>query len=302
LGKLGGPSSVAVLADAASSSQGPEQVAARAALYALRGPEIDQAIVSSLRSAAGRTKVELIIAAGERGIAAAADLLTEAVQDRDPEVHREALRALRHVAGPAQIPALLALVSQASAAADRREAAQTLGAVLKRSESAHAAAVISAYRGVSALPTRVALLEVMAQTSSDEALPVLRGALADPSPEIARAAILALAEWANPAPLADLLALARTQPNPTLQVLALRGYLKLLALPAQRPAAESARMLREGMQLARNPAEKRTVLSLVSAFPSEESLAIAKAALQDPAVAKEAQAALERTNSLLKFK
>jgi hypothetical protein len=151
------------------------------------------------------------------------------------------------------------------------------------------------------MPARLALLEVMGQTSSDEALSTLRAALKDRSPEVARGAILALSEWATPVPMPDLLAIAQSGANPTLQVLALRGYLKLMGLPSQRPATESAKMLAEVMHLAKQPAEKRTVLALLPTFPSKESLQIAEAATKDQDVGKEAKAAVDRINGLLKF-
>jgi HEAT repeat protein len=301
LGKLGDASSVTVLTEAAATSQGAEQASARASLYALRGSAVDKAIVSALESATGKTKVELIMAAGERGITTAADLLVQAVNDKDPDIHREALRALRNVAGPAQIPALLEILVKSSAASDRREAAQTLASVLKRSESARVDAVLSTYKSTTGMPARLALLEVMGQTSSDEALSTLRAALKDRSPEVARGAILALSEWATPVPMPDLLAIAQSGANPTLQVLALRGYLKLMGLPSQRPATESAKMLAEVMHLAKQPAEKRTVLALLPTFPSKESLQIAEAATKDQDVGKEAKAAVDRINGLLKF-
>ena len=301
LGKLGNSSSVPVLAEAAAASQGAEQAAAREALYTLRGRGIDAAIVSALGPATGRLKVELIMAAGERGITAASDLLIAAIQDKDADVHREALRALRNVAGPAQVPALLQLLVNAPTATDRRETTQTLASVLRRSESARVHAVVSAYQSAGNAPTRLALLEAMGQTSSDEALPTLRGALKDAAPEIARGAILALSDWASFAPLPDLLAVARSEANPTLQVLALRGYLKLMALPSPRPPAEGAKMLAEALQLAKQPPEKRTALSLLASFPCEESLQVAESAMKDPQVAKEAAAAVERINGLLKF-
>jgi hypothetical protein len=178
--------------------------------------------------------------------------------------------------------------------------AQTLASVLKRSEAANADHLVAAYRAAPPMPARLALLEVMGQTSSQLALPLLRAALADPAPEIARAAILALSEWATPAPLPDLAALARTQANPALQVLALRGYLKLLALPG-RPAAETAALLADAMSLARQPAEKKTILSMLAGVPSTESLKLARAATEDKEVAAEAAAAVEKINSLIKF-
>jgi HEAT repeat protein len=300
LGKLGDSSSVILLAKAAADSQGAEQSAARQSLYGLRGAGIDPALVAAIGSTSGKVKIELIGAVGERGTTAAADALIQAVREPDPDVRREALRALRTTAGPAHVPALLDLLLKASATPDRREAAQTLAAALRRLQPAPVGAVISAYQAAPALEARLSLLEVIGQTSSQEALPLLRGALKDPSPEIVRAAILALSGWDNPAPLTDLLAIAREGADPALQILALRGYLKLAALPAQRTASESARLLGEGMRLAHQPAEKRTVLSLLATYPCQESLEVAKASLGDEAVAKEAKAAVSQIENALK--
>jgi HEAT repeat protein len=301
LSKLGDASTISVLAEAAATSAEAERDAARTSLYSIRGPAIDPAIVSALQSASGKTKVELIMAAGERGIAPAADLLVKAVDEKDPEIHRESLRALRNVAGPPQIPALLQMLVKSTTTSDRRETAQTLASVLKRSEAANVDAVISTYKTTGEMPARLALLEVLGQTSSDQALPVLQAGLKDGSAEIARGSILALSEWGSPAPLPNLLSVAQSGANPTLQVLALRGYLKLIALPSERSVVENARMLGEAMQLAKQPAEKRTILSLLSTFPSKESLQVAEAATKDQAVATEAKSAVDRINGLLKF-
>jgi HEAT repeat protein len=302
LGKVGDRSSVLLLADAAANSQGAAQTAARNSLYNLRGASIDPAIVSAIGSSSGKVKVELIMASGERGSTAAADALVKAVQEQDPDVHREALKALKNVAGPAQVPGLVDILVNASTAADRRDASQTLALVLKRSQPPQIGAVLAAYQKTSAVPARLSLLEVMGQTASEQSLPVLRSALKDSSPEIARGAILALTDWADAAPMPDLLAIAKSDSSPALQVLALRGYLKLVALPSQRSDAESARLLAEAMNLAKQPAEKRQVLAILSNYPCKETLDIAQASLSDEAVAKEAKAAADKINSLVKYK
>jgi HEAT repeat protein len=299
--KLGGGEAVLVLVATAASTSGPEQAAAREALNLIHGTGSDEAIVKGLPTTQGRQKVELIMAAGERGVTAAAAALVEAVRDPNADVHRESLRALRNVAGPAHVPALLELLLQASTAADRREITQTLAFSLKRSESASADPVIRAYNSAPAMPARLALLEIMGQTSADPALPVLRSALKDPSTEIVRGAILALTDWGNPAPISDLLAIAQSSANPALGILALRGYIKLLGLPSTRSSAETAKMLGVALGLAKQPAEKRSVLSMLGNLPCKESLEIAEAARRDEAVAKEAKAAMDRIAGALKF-
>jgi HEAT repeat protein len=301
IAKLGDGAVVPLLAATAASTSGAEQAAAREALNLIHGTGSDEAIVKALPAAQGKEKVELIMAAGERGVTAAATALVEAVRDSNTDVHRESLRALRNVAGPAHVPALLELLLQASTPADRREITQTLAFALKRSESASAAPVIQAYNSGPATPARLALLEIMGQTSAAPALPVLRSALKDSSAEIVRGAILALTEWGNPAPIPDLLAITQSSANPALGILALRGYIKLLGLPSTRSSAETAKMLGVALGLAKQPAEKRSVLSMLGNLPCKESLEIAEAAQRDEAVAKEAKAAVERIAGVLKF-
>jgi HEAT repeat protein len=135
----------------------------------------------------------------------------------------EALKALKNVAGPAQVPGLVDILVNASTAADRGDASQTLALVLKRSQPPQIGAVLAAYRKNTAAPARLSLMEVMGQTSSEQALPVLRDALKDPTAEIRRGAILALTDWADAAPMPVLLDFAKTTANQSLQVLALLG-------------------------------------------------------------------------------
>ena len=336
LGKLGDESSVTILAEAAASGQGPERSAARRSLYSLRGAGIDRALISAMGSSSGRVKIELIMAAGERAATSAADALTRAARETDPDARRESLRALRNVGGAGQTPALLDLLLKASTTTERREATQTLATVLKRAQPAPLGAVISAYQAASGLNSRLSLLEVMGQTSSSEALPVLRAGIKDASPEIARGAILALSAWDNSTPLMDLLNFAKTLPRDleargpeaaeprtnlaragrggqggggrgappanNLQVLALRGVLRLVLLQPRRPASESGRLLAEAMGLASQNAEKLTILSLLPSFPSQESLEVARTAQRGAAVANEAKLALDQVTEALKLK
>jgi HEAT repeat protein len=299
LGKVGDENSVALLAESAAAGKGPVQTAARESLASLRGANIDAAIIKGIAASKGPLQSEFILAAGERRSPEAADVLTQTIRDPDPEVRRAALRALRKVAGPSQVTGLLEALKTTDAD-DREEAAQALAAALKKSQASDVNTVIAAYRSAGTVETRLALLGVLGQTSNAEALGVLRSALKEVNPEIVRGSILALTGWSDSAPMPDLLALAKNRGEPGLQILSLRGYLKLLALPSQRSHAESARLLGEAIQLAKEPAEKRSALAQLTAYPCEEALKIAETYLKDQTVAVEAKASVERIRNVLK--
>ena len=299
LAKLGDESNVLTLAEAAAERPGPEQDAARQSLGSLRGSKTDATIIEGIGSKRGKVRAELIVAAGERGIAAAADPIAKSLKDNDPDAQRAALRALRNVGGSAQLPMLLDLLAKASSTSDRREITQTLIAVVKRSEPAAINQVLSSYHDSSPVESRVSLLEVLGQSSNDSALPVLRNSLTDPNPEIARGAILALSNWENPAPLMDLQAIAKGGKDPVLKTLGLRGYIKLIGLRSPRPASDTVRLLSEALQLSKDPAEKRSVLALLPSYPSEQSLNLAETLLRDESVANEAKVAVGRLRNAI---
>jgi HEAT repeat protein len=301
IGLVGNASAVPVLAAIAAGDDTAEQAAARAALGRIPGKEADQAVADGIASAAPRVRLALIRAAGDRGAPAAAPVLLKMARDADPEVRRESLRALHDTGSANDIAGMVALVVTPVEAGDRSEAVKSLGAVLRRSDPSAIKAVVSAYTPARDPEARTALMQVMGQSGNAEALVILRAALNDPAGEseagagARRAAILALTEWPDVTPVPDLFATARSASNPAHQVLALRGALQLIALPApSRPPRESVKMLAEAMGMAKQSDEKRAVLALLPKFPVREALDLANASVNDREVAAEAKAAVSR--------
>jgi HEAT repeat protein len=298
LGGIGDASSVSTLAEAATNAPAEEQAAARESLAMLRGANVDTAVAAAIASSAGKMKLELIRAAGERASLESADVLMQIAQGSDAEAALAAIRALRNAANPEQAPALLDAVMKIANATQRREAAMTLASVMKRARKPAIGSVLAAFGSSADKPIKLTLLDVMGQVSADEALPVLRAGLKDPDPDIARAAILALTAWQTPAPLPDLLELARTDSNATRQILALRGYMKVVSMPSERSAGESVALLKQVWPLAKLQAEKRALLALLPLYPTAEALRMAEAAVGDAAVSREARTAADTIRGL----
>jgi hypothetical protein len=80
----------------------------------------------------------------------------------------------------------------------------------------------------------------------------------------------------------------------------LRGYLKLIAVPSKRTAPENVTLLREAMTLARQSAEKKTVLSLLPAYACNEALKLAEESRSDETVKMEAELAANRIRAALR--
>ncbi len=298
LSRIGDGASVMVLAQAAAASAGAEQSAARESLETIRGAEADKALADGIASAPGAPKLELIRAAGARNQVSAAGALLLAAKDSNQEVRRESLRALRTAAGPEQSAALLSILAATQDATDRRAAAAAVAAAVKRSP-AKVAEVVAAYDSSHDTPVRTALLDVMGQTTSDDALPTLRKALTSTDPEIVRAGILALSEWQSPVPMPDLLNLVKEGATPVQQVLALRGYIKLISAPSSRTIPQTVDLIVLAAGLAKQPEEKRSLLALLPFYPTRKALALAQSMVDDTAVTREARYAVTRVQLAL---
>jgi HEAT repeat protein len=292
LQRLGDASSVLPVAQRSAETSGDEQNAARQCLYGLHGTGVDRAVVESIPQAEPKVRVELIRAVAERNITQAADTLLTAAKDENATVRREAIRALRDIAGPERVPALIGLLLNVHGNADLTEAQHTLFSALKRSSQLHGPELVAAYRSASDPEKKSALLSVMGQAGIEDTLPVFREILEHNDDEARRSAILALSNWPTAEPATDLLEAAGQPANPALQILALRGYIKLVSQPGDRAASETAKLLERALRIARQPEEKRAILAALQKAPSEESLRLAREELSDPSVAQEAQIAV----------
>jgi len=298
---VGNASTVPVLASIAAGGDAAEQTAARTSLARMPGQDVDQAIASGIAGGDLKVRLELIRAAGERGTTAAAPALLKMAHDPNDDVRRESLRALRDTASANEISGLVALVTTPAKADDRTEAVRSLAMALRRSNPSRINDLVSAYASAGNVEARTALMQVMGQSGNAQALPLLREALKSQDADLKRAGILALSDWPDDAPLSDLFETTRTATDPAHQVLALRGALKLIALPAAaRPPRETVKLLAAAMSLAKQPEEKRSVLALLPNFPVREALDLAKASLDDKEVGEAAKVAVDRLARVVK--
>jgi HEAT repeat protein len=294
VGQLGDASSVSLLSGRAAQTSGDEQKAARESLYRLRGQQVDQAILAAIPSARGDVKIELIQSVGERNIVPGIPVLLETAKDADSKVQRESFKVLKTVADAKFLPALVELLIKTKSQSVRGEAEKTVAAVAHKIEQKdrQAEAVLAALAQVVDVEARCSLLSVLGRIGDNSALPELRKALADDNAKIQDAAIRALSDWPNPAPVDDLLKVAKTSDNQVHRILALRGFVRLLGLETGRPAEEMIKLYQQAMELAPDVPEKRKVLSGLANTKSLAALEMAATCLQDSTLQQEAEVAV----------
>lgn len=293
LGILGDVSTIDLLVQTAANKRGDEQKASQESLYKIRGEDIDKAIIEKIPEAEAKSKVELIIACDQRGIAGSVPVLIKAVQDSDGRVRAEAIKALRTLAGPENLTGLIELQLAASGG-DRGELEKTVVAVAGKMPEVkgRAAKVLAAMPEVKDTDARCSLLSVIGRIGDPAGLTVLREALADKDGKVKVAAIRALSDWPTAAPAEELLKIAKESEDQVQKTLALRGYIRLTGLASDKADVEVIKMYKEAMALATGPTEKRMVLSGLANVESLEALQTAGSYLDDGELKQEAEAAV----------
>jgi HEAT repeat protein len=290
---LGDVSSVDMLVAAAISSGGEEQKAAQESLYRLKGADVDEAILKKLPDAEPKAKVELVRSCEQRNIKASVPVLMETAKDADAKVRIESIKAMRALAGPQDIPALIEL-QLAATGNDRGELEKTVVVAAHKiaEDKGQGQAVLAALPAAKDVDARCSLLSVLGKIGDEAGLLVLRDALGDKEDKVKDAAVRALSDWPTAAPAADLLKVAQTSENQVHKTLALRGYVRLAGLKSNRPAEETMKMYKDAMALAADVSEKKMVLSGLGGTDSFEAMEMASSYLSDKELKDEAEAAV----------
>ena len=292
LGAVGDASCIPLLADAAATGAPAVKTVASQSLASLRGADVDAALIAAMKAAAPAVRAVLIEAVGDRRATTAVPALLGAASDADRSVSRAALKALGTLADERVLPALIAMLAAAESSADRSRIEKTLTKVVGNvaDRDAAAAPILAVLPKAQGKP-RAVLLAVLGKIPTEKALAALRTALNDPDEDAQDAAVRALAAWPDARPMADLLEVARTAKSPVHKVLALRGFVDMAAMPAQRPVADTARLFAEAMTLAQRPDDKKMVLAALAGVHHPDALATALPCCADPALEAEAVAA-----------
>ncbi len=301
LAVLGDASSVELLAKASADDSAAGKVAMDS-LGRLSGPGVGGALVAVAKSdAAVPVRVNAIEAMVNRHETQAIDVLFTVAADNNPDVRHAAYKALGALAGGSELPKMVSMLIGAAGDADRAGIERAMIAAAARLEVPDAAPVIAGLVKADDA-VKPCLLTVLARFGGPDALAAVRSQLGVNDAKIRIAAIRALASWPDASPLSDLVNIARNEKDATCQVLALRGYIKLLEIPANRGASQTVGLLAEAMSAAKGSDEKKAVLSALARYPCQEAISLAESAKKDSALTAEAELALAEIKKALASK
>ncbi len=290
---VGDAKDAVLLAQKAAITNGDEKETARESLALLRGEKTDAVILAEIPKADAKVKAELVGSVGARQSPNAVSVLMTAATDANRNVQRAAFKSLAVVAGPDDLNDILALLQQVESNNVRNEAERTAVAVANKIEDGPPSKpILDVYAEARDMTDKESRLYVLGRLGDSSALPVLRQALSSENADVKKAAIRALADWPGTEPMEDLLKIAGNDQDDVMQILALRGYINLLRVPAERSDAETVRLYQNAMQLAGQVNEKRLVLSGLAHNGSPEALEAAAGYLGEKEIKAEAEVAV----------
>jgi type 1 glutamine amidotransferase/HEAT repeat protein len=310
LAKCGDASTVPLLAERAVSSRGAEQEAARASLSTLPGWDVDEAILFGLLSTPDdAVRSEFIRAVGDRRIYSGKGVLLNLLYSPAPKINLDAAKALRTIASPGDIPRLLDFLLEIGDETTQEEVQNTVAALAKKISSPYARAAAveerlkpgedSKQEKVTDIPKRCLLYRVLGKIGDDSSLPLVRAARREDNSAIRDAAVRALAEWPSTVPRDDLLAIAKDTKSLVHQVLALRGYVRMVRLEKYQSPEGAAQSLETALALTTRPEEKILILGALPDFACPEALRLAESLLGTKGVEAEAQVAVTKIKETL---
>jgi HEAT repeat protein len=300
LGWVGDESTVTLLVERTLAGAGtPEGDEARGSLLRLRAARVDEALAGMLAQRTAGDKAELVRVLGARQAGTVVGELAQTAEDADATVRQESWKALGSVARAADAKRLLELIVRVPEA-EREEAEKAVAAVLNKAAQPDVSPVLQQINVVAAPAAQGSLLRILSAVGDDRGLPAMRTGVQSNDATVRDAAVRGLAAWPTPAPLDDLVTLARSAPESAHRVLALRGAIRLSSQAAGRTPEQTTKLIGELLQLAREPAERKAVLAELGRCPTLAALQLARQALDQPELATEAGLAVTQIGGAIR--
>jgi len=290
IGDLGDADDADALIALLGDADGALADASRMSLIKLVDPKTDKRLVRALgKDGSAQAAVRLLSVVTFRKSPKAESKLTAYLGHADAGVRASAFTALTELAQAGQLPAVFAAVCQASDAKERRAAEKALSALTRKYPEA-ATSAITPLLAKTTPGNRAILLQALGLAGLPEGLPPILASLQDTDRAVADDALRVLAAWKTLPAAAPLLAQAKANASPSLRILALRGFIRLI--PQEKDLAARAAMCQDASALTTRDEEKMLLATAYATVPTPETVAALKGWLGSEALKGEALKAL----------
>lgn len=300
LESVGDASVLKSLVETAAKARGPEQAAVRNAIWLLKGRSVDDAVLAWIdQNPQEEIQSELLLAVSERRIFAGKVATVNCLSLSSPRVRSQALRTLRIIGTPSDVPATLNFLLKAGDETEQNEAVNTAVALMQKTENQNgrASSVTRRLMGEKDPNARMLLYRLLGRIGDDSSLPILRADVAGTNEALVDAAARTLFAWPTPTAREDVFQIAQKSKNETHRLLALQAFLRMVRADRFRKPEAAIGDLRQAYALASRMDEKRLVIGALPSFICQDAFDFAGSLLNDAEVKTEAQAAIARMKS-----
>jgi len=274
-----------------------EAEALRKAFLGFPAEKVIPEVVRIFDASSPPAKAAIIEILGERRAKDQAGVVLAAAEDEDETVRKKALVALESVVRGQDLPQTIRLLQAAADPAEIISLQNALVASAKETADPEKStdSIIDAMLKTTG-QQRIALLRPLGRIGGEKALRSVVAETKNSDPRIQAVAVYTLANWPEfraAAALFQIAGTASSSPGRKFVYLALQGYLRLVSESVEPPEKKLA-LIREAMEIAREPAEKDLVLEGLGKIRSLEALLMIERFLDDPAFQEKAARAAIR--------
>ena len=291
--QLGNAQNVAVLA-AKLATDDDVGKAAKQTLTDLQRDGVAAEIVKAAGGGDPKLRVTLLGILSDRRNPAVLPALYKLTADENAKVRHAATKSIGTLGGADDVTKLVELLLTSKDSGDRGYFASATSAIAVRQPDVNtrSAAIIAGLTKADA-DGKVLLLGVLSALGGKPAYEAVHGYLASAAADIKKAAVEAFTEWPDASPLDDLKAVVKSDASDVNRILAMRGYIRLLA-ESNIKNNKRVEACKEMYALATRPQEKYAVFAGLGDSPSVQALQFLEGHLGDADVKAEALATYER--------
>ncbi len=275
-----------------NSSSEDELEAIHSALLTMEGNDVSNEVADALPQASDQAKVVLLQVLAARPSARHMDAVLAEVNSNNDGVKRAALTALHRLATPSHLDQLVALLKSQQGAEELKEVQKAIIAANARRQS-RSQQTEWALKTLQSLDQskQVYLYDVLASTGGTRALNSLNNIYQEGDATQKKAALTALAGWADAEAMDVLFAIAENDSNQENASTALEGYINLVKATSKQTEGKVL-LLRKALEVAKSTTNKQLILRQLAQYPTFQALLVAGSYLDDATVQQQAARAV----------
>ena len=275
-----------------NTSSEEELEAIKEALLTMDGNNVSSEVAETVETASDEGKVILIDVLAARSSKEHMEVVLSEVNADNADVKKAALTALHRLAAPSHLDQLVALLQGQQNPDELKEVQKAIIAANSQQQN-RSQQTDWALKTLQSLDKnkQIYLYDVLASTGGTKALNSLNEIYQNGDTNQKKAALTAIARWADAGAMDVLFTIAESESNPESADKALEGYINLIRTTSAQNEGKVL-MLRKALEVAKSNTNKQLVLRQLAQYPTFQALLVAGSYLDDAAVQQQAARAV----------